>query len=219
MKMSSITTSCGTTRSWRCWPASWSRAARTARRWPANRRSTGSNWGRTSRRPITRLATTRRRLKIYLSICFSMRTSARHGRSSLIWTPTDDPLHGHQEGRFFHGYYDCYCYLPLYVFSGRHLLAAKLRRSNIDASAGAVEEVKPISHLVADHPTDADSPWVGHGLQPRCDIHPVAKDVLLLDDHVTKVDADPELNPLIWRNSRIALGHPALDLCSAAHGI
>ncbi len=57
---------------------------------------------------------------------------------------TDDPLHGHQEGRFFHGYYDCYCYLPLYVFCGRHLLAARLRRSNIDASAGAVEEVARI---------------------------------------------------------------------------
>ena len=54
---------------------------------------------------------------------------------------TDDPLHGHQEGRFFHGYYDCYCYLPLDVFCGRHLLAAKLRRSNSDAAAGAVEEV------------------------------------------------------------------------------
>src|SRR5262249_51526311 len=40
---------------------------------------------------------------------------------------TDDPLHGEQEGRFFHGYYDCYCYLPLYVFCGRHLLVAKLR--------------------------------------------------------------------------------------------
>jgi hypothetical protein len=57
---------------------------------------------------------------------------------------TDDPLHGHQEGRFFHGYYDCYCYLPLYVFCGRHLLAAKLRRSNIDASAGALTEVERI---------------------------------------------------------------------------
>jgi hypothetical protein len=57
---------------------------------------------------------------------------------------TDDPLHGHQEGRFFHGYYDCYCYLPLYVFCGRHLLAAKLRRSNIDASAGAVAEMERI---------------------------------------------------------------------------
>jgi hypothetical protein len=57
---------------------------------------------------------------------------------------TDDPLHGHQEGRFFHGDYDCYCYLPLYVFCGHHLLAAKLRRSNIDASAGAVAEVARI---------------------------------------------------------------------------
>jgi Transposase DDE domain group 1 len=57
---------------------------------------------------------------------------------------TDDPLHGHQEGRFFHGYYDCYCYLPLYVFCGRHLLAARLRRSNIDASAGAKDEVARI---------------------------------------------------------------------------
>jgi len=57
---------------------------------------------------------------------------------------TDDPLHGHQEGRFFHGYYDCYCYLPLYVFCGRHLLAAKLRPANIDASAGAIEEVERI---------------------------------------------------------------------------
>lgn len=54
---------------------------------------------------------------------------------------TDDPLHGEQEGRFFHGYYDGYCYLPLYIFCGRHLLVAKLRRSNIDASGGAVQEV------------------------------------------------------------------------------
>ncbi|HEX3346497.1 MAG TPA: IS1380 family transposase [Acetobacteraceae bacterium] len=57
---------------------------------------------------------------------------------------SDDPLHGHQEGRFFHGYYDCYCYLPLYVFCGRHLLAAKLRRSNIDAAAGSVDEIARI---------------------------------------------------------------------------
>ena len=57
---------------------------------------------------------------------------------------TDDVLHGRQEGRFFHGYYDSYCYLPLYIFCGRHLLAAKLRRSNIDASAGSVEEVARI---------------------------------------------------------------------------
>jgi hypothetical protein len=54
---------------------------------------------------------------------------------------TDDPLHGTQEGRFFHGYYGCYCYLPLYIFCGDHLLVARLRRSNSDASAGSVEEV------------------------------------------------------------------------------
>jgi hypothetical protein len=57
---------------------------------------------------------------------------------------TDDPLHGHQEGRFFHGYYDCYCYLPLYVFCGRHLLAATLRPANIDASSGSVKVVDRI---------------------------------------------------------------------------
>jgi hypothetical protein len=57
---------------------------------------------------------------------------------------TDDPLHGHQEGRFFHGYYDCYCYLPLYIFCGRHLLAARLRRADIDGAAGAVEEIARI---------------------------------------------------------------------------
>ena len=57
---------------------------------------------------------------------------------------TDDPVHGEQEGRFFHGYYDCYCYLPLYVFCGRHLLAAKLRPASMDAAAGAVQEVARI---------------------------------------------------------------------------
>jgi hypothetical protein len=57
---------------------------------------------------------------------------------------TDDPLHGQQEGRFFHGYYDAYCYLPLYVTCGRHLLAAKLRRSNIDGAAGAEAELARI---------------------------------------------------------------------------
>jgi len=63
---------------------------------------------------------------------------------TLDFDATDDPLHGHQEGRFFHGYYDTYCYLPLYVFCGRHLLAAKLRPANIDASAGSVEEIARI---------------------------------------------------------------------------
>lgn len=71
-----------------------------------------------------------------------------HGRPPkriiLDLDATDDPLHGHQEGRFFHGYYDCYCYLPLYIFCDRHLLCSKLRRSNIDAAAGSCEEVARI---------------------------------------------------------------------------
>jgi hypothetical protein len=57
---------------------------------------------------------------------------------------TDDPIHGDQEGRFFHGYYNCYCYLPLYIFCGDQLLASKLRVSNIDGAAGALEEVQRI---------------------------------------------------------------------------
>jgi hypothetical protein len=57
---------------------------------------------------------------------------------------TDDPLHGKQEGRFFHGYYGHYCYLPLYIFCGEFLLCARLRSSNIDASAGSVDELKRI---------------------------------------------------------------------------
>ncbi|WP_202332234.1 IS1380 family transposase [Mesorhizobium sp. L-8-3] len=57
---------------------------------------------------------------------------------------TDDPLHGDQEGRFFHGYYGHYCYLPLYIFCGDHLLCAKLRPANIDAAAGSVQEVERI---------------------------------------------------------------------------
>ena len=57
---------------------------------------------------------------------------------------TDIPLHGEQEGRFFHGHYDGYCYLPLYVFCGRHLLLAQQRCANVAGSAGAVEEMARI---------------------------------------------------------------------------
>src|SRR6266699_40390 len=57
---------------------------------------------------------------------------------------TDDVLYGRQEGRFYHGYYRDYCYLPMYVFCGEHLLCARLRMSNIDASADSVEELEPL---------------------------------------------------------------------------
>jgi len=57
---------------------------------------------------------------------------------------TDDPLHGNQEGRFFHGYYKAYCYMPLYIFCGDHPLCAKLRQANGDAAAGTVQELERI---------------------------------------------------------------------------
>lgn len=57
---------------------------------------------------------------------------------------TDLPLHGHQEGRFFHGYYDSYCYLPLYIFCGEHVLCARLRTADQDASAGSKQQVEQI---------------------------------------------------------------------------
>ena len=59
---------------------------------------------------------------------------------------TDDPIHGHQLGRFFHGYYKNYCYLPLYIFCGDRLLCARLRPSDLDASAGSV---KPLKRIIA----------------------------------------------------------------------
>jgi hypothetical protein len=64
---------------------------------------------------------------------------------------TDDPLHGKQEGRFFHGYYGHYCYLPLYIFAGDHLLCARLRTANTDGSAGAVAEVERIAKQLRCH--------------------------------------------------------------------
>ena len=62
----------------------------------------------------------------------------------LDFDATDDPVHGKQEGRFFQGYYGHYCYLPLYVFSGEHLLCARLRRANRDGAAGSLEELERI---------------------------------------------------------------------------
>jgi hypothetical protein len=66
------------------------------------------------------------------------------GRIVLDLDATDDPIHGQQEGRFFHGYYRHYCYLPLYIFCGGFLLWAQLRPSDIDGSAGSVEALERI---------------------------------------------------------------------------
>ena len=92
---------------------------------------------------------------------------------------TDDPLHGQQEGRFFHGYYGGYCYLPLYVFCGRHLLAAKLRTANRDGAAGATQEVERIVTQIRQHwPATkivlrADSGFARDALMHWCEVHGV----------------------------------------------
>jgi hypothetical protein len=88
---------------------------------------------------------------------------------------TDDPLHGAQEGRFFHGYYGHYCYLPLYIFSGEHLLCARLRPANIDAAAGSVEELtRIVDQIRARWPTTrivvrADSGFCREALMAWCE--------------------------------------------------
>lgn len=74
-----------------------------------------------------------------------LESQARAAREIILdLDATDDPVHGTQEGGFFHGYYDCYCYLPLYVFCGRDLLAATLRPASVDAASGAVDEIRRI---------------------------------------------------------------------------
>ena len=92
---------------------------------------------------------------------------------------TDDPLHGNQEGRFFHGYYGHYCYLPLYIFVGEHLLCARLRPSNIDAAAGSTEEVERIVAVLRRVWQDveiilrADSGFCRETLMKWCEAHKV----------------------------------------------
>ena len=92
---------------------------------------------------------------------------------------TDTPLHGKQEGRFFHGYYDHYCYLPLYIFAGDQVLGVRLREANQDASAGSVEEIQRIvAQIRARWPQTqiilrADSGFCREPLMKWCEDHQV----------------------------------------------
>ena len=92
---------------------------------------------------------------------------------------TDDPLHGKQENRFFHGYYMNYCYLPLYIFCGEFLLCARLRPSNIDAAEGTVEELERIIGLIREAWPDVriivrgDSGFCRDNIMTWCEDHGV----------------------------------------------
>jgi hypothetical protein len=92
---------------------------------------------------------------------------------------TDLPLHGKQEGRFFHGYYDSYCYLPLYIFCGEQVLCARLRESNHDASFGSLEEIRRIVEQIRQTWPEvkiilrADSGFCRNDLMSWCESHRV----------------------------------------------
>jgi hypothetical protein len=92
---------------------------------------------------------------------------------------TDLPLHGKQEGRFFHGYYDEYCYLPLYIFCGEHLLCARMRESGHDAAFGSLAEIQRIvSQIRAEWPEvkiilRGDSGFCRNELMSWCESHRV----------------------------------------------
>jgi len=92
---------------------------------------------------------------------------------------TDDPLHGHQEGRFFHGYYGEYCYLPLYIFCGEHLLGARLRTADHGEAHGALDElVRIITQIRATWPhvrilVRGDSGFCRDEIMTWCEAHDV----------------------------------------------
>jgi hypothetical protein len=108
---------------------------------------------------------------------------------------TDVALHGDQEGRFFHGYYDHYCYLPLYIFSGEHLLCARLRCANIDASAGSWTEIQRIVAQIRRHwpqvriTLRGDSGFCREELMSWCEGHRV--------DYVLGLARNPRLRALV----------------------
>jgi len=108
---------------------------------------------------------------------------------------TDDPLHGNQEGRFFHGYYRSYCYLPLYIFCGEHLLCARLRKSDQDGAAGTVDELAPmIERIRSSWPKTriivrGDSGFCREDLMVWCEAHGV--------DYVLGVPKNSRLKAII----------------------
>lgn len=101
------------------------------------------------------------------------------GQIVLDLDATDIPLHGHQERRFFHGFYDRYCYLPLYIFAGDHLLCARLRPADQDGAAGAVTELERIVSQIRRHwpkaqiLVRADSGFCREDLMHWCERHKV----------------------------------------------
>jgi hypothetical protein len=115
---------------------------------------------------------------------------------------THDPIHGDQEGRHFNGFYDCYCYLPLYIFAGRHLLAAKLRSADKDAADGAQEEIARIVAQIRERWPEvrlilrADSGFARDDLMDWCETNGV--------DYIFGLARNPRLTGAIKRELVLA---------------
>jgi hypothetical protein len=117
--------------------------------------------------------------RLFVDVFLDSYEGAPHEPVILDLDVTDNPLYGHQLGRFFHGYYRNYCYLPLYIFCGEHLLCAKLRPADIDASAGSVQELERIvAHIRSRWPqvqilVRGDSGFCREELMAWCEAHGV----------------------------------------------
>jgi len=126
----------------------------------------------------------------------------------LDFDATDDPVHGRQEGRFFHGYYDHYCYLPLYVFSGRHLLCAYLRPSKIDGAKHSRAILKLlVQRIRRDWPETqiifrGDSGFCRWRLLRWCDRHGVKYIVGLAKNARLRRRARRQITTARWRHRR-----------------
>lgn len=115
----------------------------------------------------------------FLVSAFLQSYSKAPERIVLDLDTTDDEIHGGQEGRFFHGYYGSYCYLPLYIFSGEHLLCARLRQSNAGPAEGTVEEIERIVSQIRERWPNvkivirADSAFSRDDIMSWCEKHEV----------------------------------------------
>src|SRR2546426_3735156 len=129
---------------------------------------------------------------------------------------TDDPLHGQQEGRFFHGYYGHYCYLPLYIFCGEFLLCARLRPSNIDASAGVIDELKRIVGQIREKWPKVkmllrgDSSFCREDILAWCEINGVEYVIGLAKNPVLIREIDQELKKAHKKISKDGQSRPSL---------
>lgn len=128
---------------------------------------------------------------------------------------TDDPIHGKQQGRFFHGYYNCYCFLPLYIFAGDHLLCARLRTADQDGAAGSVEELERIVSRIREAWPDtrivvrADSGFCRDWLMSWCEAQEVeyvlgiARNERLVDRIKSELEEARELHERTGKPARV----------------